>query len=106
MLKVFVGVVRFRDEREFVIGVDGESQPIEDAVKEIIYESWGEGSIETLTEGVDFIEFIHSSNKDKARADGYILQVEVSSQKRVGFAVQYARRLRNLEPDAGEAASQ
>jgi hypothetical protein len=102
VLKVYVGVVRFRDEREFIIGVDGEPLPIEDALRDVIGEIWGEGGIETMTEGVDFVEFVHASNRGKGRPDGYILQCEVGSQKRVGFAIQYARRTRKLETGTGE----
>jgi hypothetical protein len=55
-----------------------------------------------MTEGVDFVEFVHASNRGKGRPDGYILQCEVGSQKRVGFAIQYARRTRKLETGTGE----
>ena len=99
MLKVFIGVVRFRDDREFIIMVDGEPQPVEDAVRQVISEIWGEGETSVLTEGVDFIEFVHPQNVGKERADGYVLGCEVGSHKRIGFAIQNARRLRALAPD-------
>ena len=99
MLKVFIGVVRFRDDREFIIMVDGEPQPVEDAVRQVISEIWGEGGTSVLTEGVDFIEFVHPQNVGKERADGYVLGCEVGSHKRIGFAIQNARRLRALAPD-------
>lgn len=99
MLKVFIGVVRFRDDREFIIMVDGEPQPVEDAVRQVIHEIWGEGDIAVLTEGVDFIEFSHAQNSGRERADGYVLGCEVGSHKRIGFAIQNARRLRALAPD-------
>ena len=98
MLKVFVGVVRLQDDRDFVIMVDGESGTVEDSVRQVIQEVWGEGEIEILTEGVDFTEFIHPRNKERSGPDGYVLGCEVGSLKRIGFAVQYARRLRNLGP--------
>jgi hypothetical protein len=98
VLKVFVGVVRFRDAREFVIMVDGEPQPVEDAVRQVIAEIWGTGDISVLNEGVDFIEFIHAANPDHNYPDGYVLGCEVSSHKRIGFAIQNARRQRALSP--------
>lgn len=97
MLKVYVGVVRFRDDRDFVIMVDGEPEPVEDAVREVIHEIWGAGEISVAAEGVDFIEFTHAHNGGRTRPDGYVVACEVSSRKRVGFAMQYARRERNLE---------
>jgi hypothetical protein len=96
MLKVFVGVVRFRDDRDFIIMVDGEAQPVEDSVKRVINEIWGEGSIEMLAQGVDFVEFIHSGNRGRDRPDGYVLVCEVGSLKRIDFAIQYARRQSHL----------
>lgn len=93
MLKVYVGVVRFRDDRDFIIMVDGEPAPVEDAVKQVITEIWGEGEIGILTEGVDFREFVHARNQ--GRPDGYVLGCEVSTLKRVNYAIQYARRDRN-----------
>jgi len=99
LLKVFIGVVRFPDDREFIIMVDGEPQPVEDAVRQVIHEIWGEGGIAVLTEGVDFIEFIHAHHAGKDRADGYVLGCEVGSHKRIGFAIQNARRLRALNPE-------
>ena len=45
MLKVYVGVVRFPDDRDFVIMVDGEPGPVEDSVRQVIEEIWGEGEI-------------------------------------------------------------
>lgn len=101
---MFIGVVRFRDDREFIIMVDGEPQPVEDAVRQVMAEIWGAGEVDVLTEGVDFIEFIHASNRGKQRADGSVLGCEVGSQKRVGFAIQNARRLRALNPDSREQA--
>lgn len=99
MLKIFVGVVRFPDDRDFVIMVDGEPQPVEDSVRQVIQEIWGPGEIEATNQGVDFIEFVHINNQGSQRPDGYILGCEVGSLKRIGFAVQYARRLRHLKPD-------
>lgn len=100
MLKVFVGVVRFRDDRDFIIMVDGESGTVEDAVQQVITEIWGDGEIGVLTEGVDFREFVHSNNRERGRPDGYVLGCEVSALKRVNYAVQYARRERHREnPD-------
>ena len=99
MLKVFIGVVRFRDDREFIIMVDGEPQPVEDAVRQVMAEIWGDGATAVLAEGVDFIEFIHPQNAGRERADGYVLGCEVGSHKRIGFAIQNARRLRALSPD-------
>jgi len=102
LLKVFIGVVRFRDDREFIIMVDGEPQPVEDAVRQVMHEIWGEGETAVLAEGVDFIEFIHAQNAGRDRADGYVLGCEVGSHKRIGFAIQNARRLRALAPDEKE----
>ena len=45
MLKVYVGVVRFPDDRDFVIMVDGEPGPVEDSVRQVIEEIWGEGEM-------------------------------------------------------------
>jgi hypothetical protein len=98
LLKVFIGVVRFKDEREFIIMVDGEPQPVEDAVRQVMSEIWGDGEVSILAEGVDFIEFIHPQHAGKDRADGYVLGCEVGSHKRIGFAIQNARRLRALAP--------
>lgn len=36
MLKVFIGVVRFPDDRDFVIMVDGEAVPVADTVRQVI----------------------------------------------------------------------
>ncbi len=99
MLKVFIGVIRFPDDRDFIMMVDGEPQPVEDAVREVIEEIWGEGEITVLTEGVDFREFVHARNAERQRADGYILGCEVTGMKRMNYAQQYARRLRHLNPD-------
>jgi hypothetical protein len=99
LLKVFIGVVRFRDDREFIIMVDGEPQPVEDAVRQVMHEIWGDGESSVLAEGVDFIEFIHPQNVGKDRPDGYVLGCEVSSHKRIGFAIQNARRQRALSPN-------
>lgn len=98
MLKVFIGVVRFPDDRDFIIFVDGEPQPVEEAVQQVIREIWGDGAVELLAHGVDFVEFVHANHRERGRPDGYVLQCEVASPKRIGFAVQYARRLHNLEP--------
>jgi hypothetical protein len=98
MLKVYVGVVRFQDERDFVILVDGEAHLVEEAVRRVIGEIWGEGDIELLAEGLDFVELVHSKNKGHGRSDGYVLQCEIGSTKRIGFAVEYARRHKKLEP--------
>lgn len=98
MLKVFVGVVRFPDDRDFVIMVDGEPGPVEDTVRQVIESIWGQGDIEVLTSGVDFTEFIHSTNAERARPDGYVLGCEVGGLKRINYAIQYARRLHNMTP--------
>ena len=76
--------------------VDGEPQPVEDAVRQVIAEIWGTGDIGVLTEGVDFIEFVHAGNQGQTKPDGYVLGCEVGSHKRIGFAIQNARRLRAL----------
>lgn len=101
MLKVFIGVVRFPDDRDFVIMVDGEAVPVEDTVRQVIESIWGEGDIEILTSGVDFTEFVHPTNKDRARPDGYVLGCEVGGMKRINYAIQYARRLHNMAPGEG-----
>lgn len=103
MLKIYVGVVRFQDDRDFIIMVDGESEPVADAVKQVIQEVWGPAEIEVQTAGVDFIEFIHPENKERKGPDGYVLGCEVGSLKRIGFAVQNARRLRNMAPHEGKS---
>jgi len=97
MLTVFVGVVRFPDERDFIIMVDGEAPLVEDTVCGVISEIWGGGEVLPLAEGVDFREFVHVKHKDSQRPDGYVLRCEVSSSKRVDYAIQYARRLHKLE---------
>ncbi|MBN8595885.1 MAG: hypothetical protein J0M33_29290 [Anaerolineae bacterium] len=99
MLKVFVGVVRFPDDRDFVIMVDGESGPVESAVQDVIAEIRGPGSIDVMSEGVDFREFAHESNTEQTHPDGYVLAVEVSSSRRMDLAIQQARRLRHLRAD-------
>ncbi|HUN09055.1 MAG TPA: hypothetical protein PLQ56_20785 [Aggregatilineales bacterium] len=99
MLKVFVGVVRFPDDRDFVIMVDGESGPVESAVQDVIAEIRGPGSIDVMSEGVDFREFAHESNTEQNHPDGYVLAVEVSSSRRMDLAIQQARRLRHLRAD-------
>ncbi|MEZ4668799.1 MAG: hypothetical protein R3E39_12885 [Anaerolineae bacterium] len=99
MLKVFIGVVRFPDDRDFVIMVDGEPGPVEDSVRQVIEAVWGEGDIEVLTSGVDFTEFVHAINKERARPDGYVLGCEVGGLKRINYAIQYARRLQHIPPD-------
>lgn len=102
MLKVFIGVVRFPDDRDFVIMVDGEVGPVEDSVRQVMESIWGAGDITVLTSGVDFTEFIHAANEGHARPDGYVLGCEVGGLKRINYALQYARRLRNLTPGTGE----
>jgi hypothetical protein len=102
MLKVFIGVVRFPDDRDFVIMVDGEAEPVEDSVRQVMESIWGVGDIEVLTSGVDFTEFVHPANKGHARPDGYVLGCEVGGLKRINYALQYARRLRNMTSDEGE----
>ncbi len=99
MLKVFVGVVRFPDDRDFVIMVDGEAGPVESAVQDVIAEIRGPGSIDVMSEGVDFREFAHESNTEQNYPDGYVLAVEVSSSRRMDLAIQQARRLRHLRAD-------
>ncbi len=96
MLKLYVGVVRFPEDRDFVMMVDGESEPVADSVKQVIEEIWGAGEIKVLTEGVDFTEFIHAVNLDKQRPDGYVVMCEVGGLKRMNYAIQYARRLHHL----------
>ena len=97
MLKVYIGVVRLPDDRDFVILVDGESHLVEEAVIRVIGEIWGDGDVSLLAEGLDFREFVHNSHHNSGRPDGYVLQCEVGSSKRVGFAVEYARRQKRLE---------
>jgi len=100
MLKIFIGVVRFPDDRDFVIMVDGEPGPIGDVVQQVIEEIWGEGEITVSTSGVDFTEYTHAANTERQRPDGYVLGCEVGELKRVNYAIQYARRLRNMPPEA------
>jgi hypothetical protein len=99
MLKVFIGVVRFPDERDFIIMVDGEAGPVENAVQDVITEIRGPGRIEVMSEGVDFREFAHESNTAQTNPDGYVLAVEVTSSRRMNLAIQQARRLRHLRAD-------
>lgn len=99
MLKVYVGVVRLQDGRDFIIMVDGEPQPVGDSVKRVMEEIWGAGEITVSSEGVDFTEFTHARNKLSGGPDGYVLACEVGSLKRINFAIQYARRLHHLNPD-------
>ena len=99
MLKVYVGVVRLEDGRDFIIMVDGEPQPVADSVRQVMEEIWGEGDIEISSEGVDFTEFTHSRNKNRTGSDGYVLTCEVGSLKGMNFAIQYARRLHHLNPE-------
>lgn len=99
MLKLYVGIVRFPDDRDFVMMVDGESGPVSDSVKQVIEEIWGEGEITVLTEGVDFIEFVHARNAERQRPDGYVVVCEAGGLKRVNYAIQNARRLRHLTED-------
>jgi len=103
MLKVFIGVVRFPDDRDFVIMVDGEAGPVEDSVRQVIEEIWGEGEIAVDNSGVDFIELVHPKNAGHKRPDGYVLGCEVGGLKRINYAIQYARRMHNMPPDAPEA---
>jgi hypothetical protein len=99
MLKVFVGVVRFPDDRDFVIMVDGEQEPVEDSVRQVIEEIWGEGDIVVQTSGAEFTELVHPKNADHNRPDGYVLGCEVGGLKRINYAIQYARRMHNMPPD-------
>lgn len=99
MLYIFVGVVRFPDDRDFIIMVDGELPLVEDVVRGVIGEIWGEGEVLLMAEGVDFREFVHGKHRESSRPDGYVLRCEVSSTKRIDYAVQYARRLRKLHED-------
>lgn len=98
MLKVYIGVVRFSDDRDFIIMVDGEPGPVEEAVRQAITEICGEGEIQVQTEGVDFIELVHASHPDQPHPDGYVLGCEVGGLKRFNYAIQYARRQRHLQP--------
>ncbi len=102
MLKVFVGVVRFPDDRDFVIMVDGEAGPVEDSVRQVITEIWGEGEISVANSGVDFIELMHINNAEQNHPDGYVLGCEVGGLKRINYAIQYARRMHNMPPDTKE----
>ena len=97
MLKVYIGVVRLPDNRDFVILVDGESHLVEEAVVRVIGEIWGEGDVRLLAEGLDFREFAHAEHDPAAKPDGYVLQCEVGSAKRINFAIEYARRRKNLD---------
>jgi hypothetical protein len=101
MLKVFVGVVRFPDDRDFIIMVDGEAEPVESAVQDVIAEIRGPGRIAVMSEGVDFREFAHEANTEQAYPDGYVLGVEVTSSRRMNLAIQQARRLRHLQDSGG-----
>ncbi len=102
MLKVYIGVVRLQDGRDFIIMVDGEPQPVGDSVKQVMEEIWGEGDIDVSSEGVDFTEFTHARNQSRGGPDGYVLSCEVGSLKRMNFAIQYARRLHHLNPDEAQ----
>jgi hypothetical protein len=102
VLKVYVGVVRLEDGRDFIIMVDGEPQPVGDSVRQVMEEIWGEGEIAVSSEGVDFTEYTHSRNQGRNAPDGYVLTCEVGSLKRMNFAVQYARRLHHLNPGEGD----
>lgn len=97
MLRVYVGVVRLPDDRDFVILVDGEEPLVEEAVVRVIREIWGEGDVKLLAEGLDFREFAHLKHENTSRPDGYVLQCEVGSPKRINFAIEYARRRRKLD---------
>ena len=96
MLKVYIGVVRLPEDRDFVILVDGESALVEESVVRVIGEIWGEGEVKLLAEGLDFREFIHAEHLDSKKPDGYVLQCEVGSPKRINFAIEYARRQKRL----------
>lgn len=96
MLKVFVGVVHFPQARDFVVMVDGEPGPVADAVQQVIAEVWGEGEISVLAEGVDFIELRHARSTAGDDPDGYVLGIEVTSAKRLHYAIEFARRRRHL----------
>lgn len=98
MLKVYIGVVRLPDNRDFIIMVDGEAQPVQDSVMQVIAEIYGEGEVNQTNEGVDFTEYLHQRHQGQPQPDGYVLGCEVGSLKRMGFAIQYARRLRNMGP--------
>ena len=97
MLKVYVGVVRLPDDRDFVILVDGESPLVEEAVVRVIREIWGVGDVKLLAEGLDFREFAHTTHENSGKPDGYVLQCEVGSSKRINFAIEYARRRKKLD---------
>jgi hypothetical protein len=97
VLKVYVGVVRLTDDRDFVILVDGESSLVEEAVVRVIGEIWGEGDVRLLAEGLDFREFVHVQHEPASKPDGYVLQCEVGSSKRINFAIEYARRRKKLD---------
>lgn len=99
MLKVFVGVVRFPDDRDFIIMVDGEAEPVESAVLDVIGEIRGPGQVTVMSEGVDFREFAHEANTARTQPDGYVLGVEVTSSRRMNLAIQQARRLRHLRAE-------
>ena len=103
MLKIFIGVVRFPDDRDFVIMVDGEANAVEDSVRQVMEEIWGEGEITVNNSGVDFTELVHSQNADHNRPDGYVLGCEVGGLKRINYAIQYARRMHNLPPGTDPA---
>lgn len=103
MLKVFIGVVRFPDDRDFVIMVDGEPGPVEESVRQVIESIWGAGEITVMTSGVDFTELVHPRNAEGNRPDGYVLGCEVGGLKRINYALQYARRLHNMPPNAPAA---
>jgi hypothetical protein len=98
VLKVYIGVVRLPDNRDFIIMVDGEPQPVQDSVMQVISEIYGDGDVSRMNEGVDFTEYLHQRHQGQTQPDGYVLGCEVGSLKRMGFAIQYARRLRNLGP--------
>jgi hypothetical protein len=97
VLKVYIGVVRLPEDRDFVILVDGESALVEEAVVRVIGEIWGEGDVKLLAEGLDFREFIHAGHEASSRPDGYVLQCDVGSPKRINFAIEYARRQKRLD---------
>ncbi len=100
MLKVYIGVVRFPDDRDFVIMVDGEPGPVEDSVRQVITEIWGEGEIEVQASGAEFTELVHPKNVERKNPDGYVLACEVGGLKRINYAIQYARRMHNMSPDS------
>lgn len=83
--------------------VDGEANAVEDSVRQVMEEIWGEGEITVNNSGVDFTELVHSQNTGHNRPDGYVLGCEVGGLKRINYAIQYARRMHNLPPGSDPA---